>query len=178
MAMYKTKNSSIREMTLERALDFNQLDLEANRRGEMTMRQLGRLNVDNLLMKVLFLALFATPFYYTLTNTGSEAWTITALFNRFLQIGFVFACVWFLIYRSFAPYQADKKAGRAEAIQGPIRLEITSFGNRQSYFVHIGDQRFSIPREALLILKNGEIYTLYYAPASRMLLSAEPLDKS
>lgn len=163
---------------LAHALSFTLDDLSANRRGAMSERQAWRLRREVAIRVAQAAAVWLSCFVI-----------LTLCFNRAALDGVFWALALtslpFLI--NVVPLSRlvrDANALRVEKVSGYVAAErghpaLWAWGGRflrlrPGYYYRAGAQRFHVSRAAYLALHNG-FYTLYYTPAARRVVSAEPL---
>ena len=159
-------------------LNFTPEDLAANREGYMTKKQRVYLgNQRSLWMSAIVLAVIACPILstYAIWN-GIQIHDSTSS-----RVGIIaLICVvtgGFAIYAATRRriYNADVYKGNVSMTEGSIVLDVDSGGRRVEYYVGIGNRNYRISKSAFLAFKNHNEYRLYYAPNSRIVLSAEPM---
>ncbi|MCC7208552.1 MAG: hypothetical protein IT323_14685 [Anaerolineae bacterium] len=148
------------------AFRFNEYDLNANREGKLSDAQRRALRRRRTIS--LALAAFALAAAVALLANSSAAMVCLA---GFFGVG--------VLQQAFrvARLQRDLSAGRSTTHFGRIHLRVQN-KRRSELFIEseMGLRRFRISTEQMLALRDGGYYTLYAAPRSDTLLSAEPVD--
>jgi hypothetical protein len=198
----KPKHKSKHLSRLSNGLYFTENDLEVNAQGEISDFQAGRLRT-RLIMRLVAIGafglfvLFILSLFpaYSVTSTGFGS-SMTGIVSVNPIIGFIAPMLWLglivggglVIWRSLGIVR-DLRARRAESVEGRVQLDMhhtynrsmhqvggnhyRMTGGRSHYYVYIGGMRFEVSKAGFLAFKNDDPYIVYYAPHSRMLLSAE-----
>jgi hypothetical protein len=124
----------------------------------------------------LILALAAYPISALLART--QVIKFPAPFNLELMMIVVWTIASFLAVNAWMlqrRYRTDLRDNHVEGIRGRVNLMGRLFAQRgrPRYFLAIEDMRWPIRFVVSLAFMDGEVYTIYYAPHSRMILSAE-----
>lgn len=166
---------------LSKALHFFERDLAANQRGVMSDYQLGRLRsrvwtAAALTIPFIILgAVVAVMQYQSMSRFGAQP---SAIFGT---TALVLVVIWGIAGGLFWLFTGgvlrDLREQRVAQVSGRVSLDMSryTFLTRlpQTYSIMIEGKRFEITREALLTFKNGDPYTIYYAPHSKTVLSAD-----
>lgn len=155
-------------------------DLDANRLGYMTetQRTLLRERVTQA-SGPHYRRTAALLFWCVMTFIGClwyddafRAWAIVALVAlaavTAVEIG------WLIQRRN--QLQADLLKRDVLAVSGRVLLEARNQGRQLRYAVHTGTHTFVVDQDTFIRFRQGETYTLYYAPHSSVILAAERLD--
>lgn len=167
-------------------LKFTGDDLESNRDGVMSEAQqeylkgyraiqilmCGALIIVTLLFAGLVIWMFSTELYYA-NLLGPRPLTN---FLLICGIGVFFVGGLILVFlrnmNIILKITDDIRLGEVEAVNGKVILDA-----RMSSFA-VGSTKFTVPRrEGFLRFKHLEPYIVYYAPSSRIVVSAEPVEK-
>ncbi|HEX2908356.1 MAG TPA: hypothetical protein VHO69_15900 [Phototrophicaceae bacterium] len=164
----KAKNEASEEQ-LEAVIGFTPADLEANRDGQLSDGQKIRFRGQrNLILAFAILVMVCIPFVALTGFVKRTDWGLGAIGLILFLVLSTFGTLAALALVRIIRLMHDLQDNRAEAVQGPIKLEM-----HQGYHIVIGDQMWHVHQDVFLAFKNGEPYCLYYAPHSRTLLSAE-----
>ena len=182
---------------LARANGFTYNDLVANRNGEISSAQWGRL-VLQALQPIRYtggaLAGWLICCFVVSTLVPSIALMIAGLFGL-KSIGVLFGAITFTCAiafvvsimksgRSAALLIADLREGRAACIEGrvsPSREDEKGLGMARLYgqkhtntWYAIKDEYFAVDEDAHIAIREGGQFRLYHTPRSKLLLSIEP----
>lgn len=170
------RTSGLRSTELAAAIGFQRDELDMNRTGRLSTPQAARLrksrNHHVLLAVVSGLAAYGVLQLYpglSTSTTGQIFWGLLMLFPVLLFGASVLATV---------QRTRDLRGVGVRALRG--RLErITEGGGstrrQPTFFLRIDDQKIHVPLTVYGVFTDGGHYTLYVAPHSRVLLSAEPV---
>jgi hypothetical protein len=153
------------------AFDFTRLDLDSNREGHLSKRQLQQLAARRAVavwMQWVMVIIYAVPLLLmtlVMMRRIAGVWLLVILIGL-LGAGLVTAM---LILRK-SPLQRDLATGKVHEVTGRIRLSMTP-----SHTLHIAEQHFKLEERQFSTLKNGEPYRIYYLPHSQHILSLEAL---
>lgn len=155
------------------ALGFTFDDLRANRSGAMSAEQQRRLprtcvqyeQWSNVLISLVsaFLALVIVLIGYA----SDFVWIMLVL-----TILLTTYCVYFLVVQ-WRRVQKDLRTGRVNTISGSVLGRFY----RQDCYLKVEGTRFDVSKRVFRAFYRGEAYRLYYAPGSKTILSAEPIDQ-
>lgn len=153
--------------------NFSAYDLKMNHAGHISIPQ-----QKDLKQKILMLRLSAGIWGISLVTAivlcialGSQMLLLTMLVSVFCAGigGFEF-----LKSRRIA---ADLAEGKISALTKPIMLYVRfPKGAGREYRLIIGPEMLVIQRELFEMLKDGEFYTVYFTPRSKILLAIEPAE--
>jgi hypothetical protein len=157
---YEGSSAMLRQnphLVLMGALDFSASDLADNSRGSLSPRQLEMMQQTG--FRQIGLLVVGMIFMWF---GGAE------LHVDGLALGFVSAVLGTLILSIYHRTRDDLKTP-VKNITGRVAIQMTPFGSQ----VQVEGERFGVSREVGAAFVSGRIYRLYYASASRQLLSAE-----
>lgn len=158
---------------LQKHLYITQADIEANRRGVISEKQIarirGQLRSAWLVLGCLMFALLG-PFLLFSLLLG---WQI---FLFVLIVGLLIASVsgWFTtkqIQRQYQLINDELLKGEIAHIEGYLQKKVE--GRRMGQYVGIGSEFFDVPKGLLEAIPEGETAVIYYLPESKQLLSLE-----
>lgn len=167
---------------LMRIFDFTVADLEANRAGHMSERQMMNLSyivkrrrleliLLGIVFPILFLAVYFERFLQTLSQ-GIEVWEIALVF---------WVIIWLIAgFVSSKRFASDIKSGIVYSVQGTMkRWE----GHGSSGTLEIANEWLEIDGRQNTFLKGylrqiakGTQFRIYYAPKTEKILSMEKID--
>lgn len=156
-------------------LDFNDDDLNANRDGQLSARQLERLrgrrraSVTVAASIVLIAALAAAVFIFLGQVNGSLVLTIIGV-----GITLVAAAITGIFARHWMRLTTDIDSAAAQILTGDLErvLKPVSRGNA-AYVLRIDGQDIATSKETFKAFKHNAPYRVYITKYSRVLLSAE-----
>lgn len=159
---------------LQQALDFTDDDLQANRDGKLSPKQRMKLESAQkgsfralwvmaiITLAALILGVFVGGIVLIMLGTIALLLSIMALVEYL---------------NSYRAYDHDLKLPTIETVQGLLEYmmrENSAFdGMTHPAGIRIGDMKFLLLDDQVLSFEEGEVYVLYYAPATQTLLSAE-----
>lgn len=166
---------------LMQVLNFNVEDLESNQEGELTEFQKRKLKAKFSSYRhilafeaviILFgLYLFLGAVQAALNNSISPTgicfiilFTISVLITLHKNFGFIYNV------------NKDIKNSKVEMISGRIKCVSRYEQSMKLYFIYIDNFRLQLNYKQIIIFRNLEYYSLYYAPYSKIIVAAEPLD--
>lgn len=161
-------------------LDFTQKDLEANRNGYMTerqhhvLKQVARKATKPLVPTTIFAWLMSFGFLFGLLQTQDFG-----IFLTFSAILFGAILATASITSFYTPINLDIHDGAVELANGKVVLQLNV--NKVYTVNHLTIKRygkFKLHRRAYLRFKHLEPYIIYYAPNSRIILSAMPIEET
>lgn len=168
--------------TLYKALKIQADDVEANRNGEFSKRQLSNLRGETR-AKIMPMAGFVFAMLAVLTFTGSSlfrqqagpgdapvnfAWGIMVL------IGVMGISTGRLIWTEWAKSTAAIRAAELKTVRGPVKhsAEPDEKGNTWHY-VRIGSQKFRVILPVYEAFEPKAKYTIYYTSTTKEIVGAE-----
>lgn len=168
-------------MSAERAaladvLNFSADDLAANRTGALSVAQKERLERGwrrtfwIILGLVVGCGLAATILLFLGQRNGSPVLsiigvTVTAINAVMVGLG----------AQSYLRTSRDLRGGRVATISGAVRHTLRVSGKVATYILVVDGQEIIVPKPVFFAVEEGKPYRLYRAPASKTLLSAEPV---
>ncbi len=165
--------------TIMDALRFDADDLQANREGHLSERQVARIRQrrrrDALIGTAMIPAfvLLTTTFLFFGLRQGSLLLsgiaTILLVCNTMLMLMFA---------RNWLRQTADLKAGHVEAVTGAAQHVARQYGPSVVYSVRVADaaEVATVTAEAFKAFQPGEAYTLYRTGHTGTVLTVEPND--
>lgn len=175
----KPKYEAEYSLRLSTALRFTEADLAANQQGFITDDQTARLRMlrgrpgSILVIIILVLSVVLLGIASSLVTTYFQFQSVYCS-AIFLLIGGVIGQI--ALIQSLPPalrIGRDIRERRIASIEGRIQIEFHSRNNGTSYYARMNGKRFEIDKKTFLAFKNDDPYRLYYAPRSKVLLSAE-----
>ncbi len=151
-------------------LPASDADLDANRKGQMSLSQLQILrrkwqgDLSGSIILIVCMTLL-----WILASLGGGS--IPALICLLVDVFLIALVIWRWNF-----FNQDMREARAASYTGPISLDIQGVNaGRARYLVSFGDEKLEISKEQLLALQNGSTYTVYFAPRTKIFLGADPL---
>jgi hypothetical protein len=161
---------------LMQAIGFDEADLEANRAGQLTYRQLNRLKSASVLATLgwgISALVAAVGLMILLLMTQSiEKFPADVTFLLVASGGGVIGGLILYFGLKAKRLSTDLREKRLTAVEGRIDLSLTG-GQYTSYTIRVADLHFPAKKEAFLAFKNGDPYRIYYAPHTKRILSVE-----
>ncbi|NJL92389.1 MAG: hypothetical protein HC915_01065 [Anaerolineae bacterium] len=159
--------------TLAQALWFSPADLAENQLGRMTTAQQARFQLAfrRQLRLTALAGLALTIFYLVLVLTDETGDALRCLTPFFLG---VMGVMGYTTVRASERLQQDILAAQVVRVQGSIqKLKRRSLTQSISYWIICTGLRFRTSQAGFLAFQSGEQYTLYIAPHTQVILSAE-----
>jgi hypothetical protein len=160
---------------LQKVLKFTDADLKANRDGYMSKAQRKKLSRYRAGLLFFGIGALITPFAVLgmslAINDFDMSIGILALFIVTLCLAFFAA---YLLFWQWHNSKKDLKKGDIVAVRGKLRQQemiIAIVDVENNHF-----ETFDIPLEAIEDFETGASYSVYYAPATRQILSVEKLE--
>ncbi len=158
-------------------LDFTLDDLQANRSGDLSERQIHILHNQMIWQtRGMYASFFVFPPLSWILTTGlvnvsnSPAARWVALLVIVIGFGGMGVFCWSQRNATRRELESDAPA----IVEGRIRLSLNpTFFGELSYQLRIADQSFKTDKNTFLAFKNEDPYIIYFAPHSRRILSAE-----
>ncbi|MBN1565363.1 MAG: hypothetical protein JXA10_16070 [Anaerolineae bacterium] len=167
---------SLADLMIQFAFDPD--DLVANRHGTLSAAQVARLSkrCDRVRWVFLFIDALFVVIGVIIVAGGLSAGDMGLVIGGIVVCGALLILMLFFACRMARALQRDLAQGIAAAITGPGRAFAVYVVRGSLYYLAVGDQRFEITIRQYMALKDvaGAIYTAYYAPESRRLLTLEP----
>lgn len=158
-------------------LDFTAADLAANREGQLSPRQIERLQRlrrrTALLGGGLVIALIfvATVFLFLGQQGDSQILTLVGIGVTITNV-----VLMSLVLRSWLRLGEDLQRAQALAISGKVQRVIRASGRRVTHYVlRVGEVSIPVSRDTLKSFEHEAYYRVYRTPFARVLLSAERL---
>lgn len=159
------------------ALDFNEADLEANRRGALSPGQVARLRATRQrqsaagLLLFVILVIAATLFMYLGQASGKAvlgwAGALLILLNAVI-VG--------VIARGYMRVGGDLRPGSVAVLAGEVERVLRRGRQADNYLIRIDGASLVVSKDVFLGFRHEASYRVYRAAHSGALLSAEPLD--
>ncbi|RPI85348.1 MAG: hypothetical protein EHM41_11130 [Chloroflexi bacterium] len=170
---------------LGKANRFTGEDIETNRQGDMTFRQIVRL-LPNILVGFLFTLpgiAFLSYFLYILLLAPDADWKenlvaaviVTIIGGAFAVVGLFITVKSLSDLFSFKAVSIEGEGRKIRRVSRTRSNSRSSSSNTVSYYYRVAEKEFKIPKRAYLALVDGLTYRLYHTPRSSVLLSIEPL---
>jgi hypothetical protein len=160
--------------TLEESLHFDYDDLTENARGVLSERQQETLNQKRKQWLLIFSGL--SIFFGVLAIQAVGQWMTFAykydVYCIYIAVG---AVGLFLIYMAYAKWNGYTQALQLplETVEGMVELDVVTGNKSLRYSLAVGDVQFYVEKPIFLAFKNGDPYRIYYAPAAKIIVSAE-----
>ncbi|MBK8029120.1 MAG: hypothetical protein J0M07_23545 [Anaerolineae bacterium] len=157
------------EEVLAAALKFTDDDLAMNAAGRLSKTQVAALHRRRTIGAVMIGGLCVTVAFFLLIGTvGATASLGPILLAMLVFMAFALAVGALPAVR----ITRDLKMG-VQVAEGRVELDTTPAQNSASYRVKVDGRKFNVQKRAFLAFKNGDPYRIYYAPNTKMILSAE-----
>ena len=159
------------------ALEFNEADLEANRRGALSATQAARLRASRQRQLAVALLLFsslviaATIFIYL----GQASGTVILGWAGALLI-LINAAIVGAMARGYMRVGGDLRPGNVEVLAGEVERVLRRGRQADNYLIRIDGASLAVSKDVFLGFRHEAPYRVYRAAHSGVLLSAEPLD--
>ena len=157
-------------------MGFDKQDLQANRAGKLSSRQIARLQALQrraLLIGAIFffsLALLATLFIFMGQQNES---LVLSLIGMLMTICNAIGTGFFA--RQWMRLAADLRSGTCMAVRGPLERVIRPNGQINQFVLRISPAEFSVRKEIFKQFRHDKAYALYYTRHAWLLLCAEGL---
>ncbi len=155
---------------LTRAFKFNEYDLHFNQQGDLSDRQFQTLRQHRTFATCLvaLIALVPLVMWFGLTREQPLWAQLVALggVSAFICLP-LFAIVWSFWSR----YSRDMYDAPIVRATGSLALDLNTGRNGVYLAMKIDGQQFRLNKAQFLALKNRDVYTVYYTPNTRRLLS-------
>ena len=169
---------TIDEIELRQNLNFTDDDLVANRAGKMSERQrkaLWRklLNRNRMLLFAFFISSMALTYFLIV---GDEEWEHP---GQFWITAVIFAYITVLLVSKVGAIRTDIEHKKIAMVEGRIKLQIRKSREEvPMHRIHIDNTslEFGVSSWEFKSFCNTALYRIYYAPRSKIILSAERLD--
>lgn len=164
------------ERLLRMGLDFNTIELNANRASGMTSTQQGKLYQHQKQLRVMMLAVWLAFFllpvvaYIFIQVNMMRAW---AMLLGLVVAEVLLACTGLRLDEQLAAVAKDLRLGMVVTAAGPVFLVVRYRGLFGRHRLRIEDQAFAVTAQVLQSFRHGDRYYVHYAPHSLVILSAE-----
>jgi hypothetical protein len=171
--------------------DFTREDLEANRSGIISDRQIRQMQADRVVSDVDFgcmLAILAVGLMAATTcGIAADVPEIIASVDYFLPAAGIMAVI-VGILAAWATWQgsltrSSRGGHSAGTVEGPLRLSRDIQRSREIHFITVAESRFKISWDVyrglhtyLQDVGDDARFRLYYTPTTRRVLALEPVD--
>jgi hypothetical protein len=163
------------EERLADAFAFDEVDLEANRSGKLTPRQMHRLNKA----RSRAVTLWAVP--TIIAVMGMLIWLVLSpaslgAIERLIVFALgalVVAGAYFFAGLQSRRLEADMRDPQISTVEGPVELIVGGAQYGVTYMMKVGGKQFLLKKDTFFALKNGDPYCVYYTARSKQLLSVE-----
>lgn len=162
---------------LMRAMPFDEVDLRANRAGELSPAQVARVKSarrrHSIIAGLSFVALvlIATAMIYAGQRNTNQILVLAGIMlivvNAIL-VGFM--------ARALMRLGSDLRAGNVESLAGQVERVLRRGRQGDSYLIRIGGASLPVPRAVFQSFRHEAPYRIYRTAHARLLLSAEALD--
>lgn len=156
-------------VSLEDALQFNAIDLAANRQGYLTQEQRERLYVSRLrvgsVLRHGIVLMIAIALCFVTRNTLGAAFILLAA-----TLGMVMLS---LQARNIPDLQ--QSTARVAQVRGVVQRNTINMGQRTQHVIRVEGLSFKVSEAQYYAFKDRSKYILYYLPQTYTLLSAELL---
>lgn len=151
-------------MSPERAFNFNDDDLKANRRGALTDRQAALIRNDAIRTAAIVCGCLIAVTILGLLSARNVAGA-EVQFIGLIIVGCLIFAFWFYVMRT----ETALRARKVEAVTGEVDLVLSMGGQR----LVIGERLFSLTFTESNVIQPGSAYTIYWLPALRKIVSLE-----
>lgn len=161
--------------SLMEALEFTDDDLVANRAGRLSAAQVERLKrlrsraLTVGIAVVVVIGLIATMFLFLGQYNASPILSIVGI-----GITVCNAVVAGVMLRNWLRLGADIRGEVVQTLTGKVKHTLRVAGRVPTYILTIDGQELQVGKPLFFAIRENERYCLYRAPASRVLLAAEP----
>jgi len=159
------------------ALGFDAEDLQANREGQLSSRQVARLRqvqrrqVALAALVFLVFVVAATIFLYAGQGQGSQILALAGAALLALNAIFLGAAA-----RSIMRLERDMRAGGVEALAGIAERVLRRGRHSDQFVIRIGGASLQVSRAVFQSFRHECAYRIYRSAGAGTLLSAEALD--
>lgn len=162
---------------LKSALDFNEADLAANRRGALSASQAARLRATRRRQLAAGLLLFAslviaaTTLIYLGQGSGESilgwAGALLILINA-VNVG--------VIARGYMRVGGDLRPGSVEVLAGEVERVLRRGRQADNYLIRIDGASLVVSKDVFLGFRHEAPYRIYRSVHARLMLSAEAIE--
>jgi hypothetical protein len=163
-------------VSLSEALQFTPDDLAANREGRLSaaqserLRHLRRRSVMVGLSMIVLIGLVAAALLFVALRNQSGILQLVGI-----GVTITNAAITGVLARNWLRLSGDLRDGRASALTGEARHTIRVTGRIANYLLRVEREEMNVSKPVFFAFEEGRRYRFYRAPASRVLLSAEPI---
>lgn len=168
------------EDQLQQGLQFTDEDLEANRFGKLTASQKQwvktRYRNHVLIPNMAFLGMLILFDIILMGTTFEDAHDLSLSSFLICQspfLGFMVFGIWWIKQRH-TELQTDLQEARVVKTMGSVRLHTEQIKNTIWYHLYLRGIDFELTEKQFLAFRQGEQYTVYYTPKTKLILSAKP----
>jgi hypothetical protein len=170
------RNTINHQTDLMSGVGFEPTDLWANRDGRLSKKQLHliyqrRATYMHLVCAFLVMAIVCALYGMSRLFVFQETNLMTLIIA---MMGVSMLCG-FYANLQFSKYNSDLYQGEVAVQEGRVTLDLFGSNSSAQFYVRVGDEKFAISKQTFLSFKNRDMYRLYYAPNSKVLLSVEAL---
>lgn len=171
---------------LLKALEIQAEDIDINRNGQFSPRQMKKLRSRNRARMIplgAFVMLLFMMMLFTLqgivgqvratgeSSYGTMAWALIAI------MGFMGVTTGRMIWREAAKANAAIQQAELKQIRGPIKLFVEADSNNDKWhYVRIGSQKFKVIPPVYQAFEPKKKYVLYYTSTTQQIVGAERID--
>jgi hypothetical protein len=168
-------------IALMKAMDFDSVDVGANRMGFLTEEQRENLTGERWYWRLWsIITLVAVPLFIAMTIADGihRHDTVASRVGMIALILILAGVLYAYTHSKWKRVHTDILEGRVLSVVGTVKLKKHRENNGTKYEVMVEKMKFSVMRRVSEAFQQGEIYRIYYAPHSKIALSAELLPKS
>ena len=165
------------QAALMAGLDFTLDDLLANQMGSLSERQRPQVwrKSRRLFFQIMLQIALALWLIAKFVRPGLNGQLFEAHLFGWMGILYLITLIAWIIWL-IARIWTDLRMGKVSAVEGKAYLLTLKFGKAgRAYKLQINDLTVSISFNAFHAFRNSAHYRVYYAPHSKVILSAEPL---
>ena len=172
------------EQKLREYFDFNETDLEANREGLLSEKQIKHLGAGSKskpspewgIGAILFLVAAAGMYAGV-----SAVFKAPSLFERIVfgsLFGILWPYVWVKLGLGIINFSRPKKNGRVKVERGRLRLSQRKAPDIIAYYeLTVGERTVEVADDLTGMVSKGDIYAMYYLAKTKGILSLEHISK-
>lgn len=161
---------------LAQAIGFSDVDLSANRDGKLSISQVAMLKRRrDRVMYIAIVAFFGLTILATLfLFIGSKPDGSVILTVIGIGLTICNALVVGIFFRAWLRMNADIQVGCVLAVTGKLERVLKPFNRRvMNYMIRIETVEMYVTKEMFKAFEHHAVYTLYWTPYNRILVSAE-----
>jgi len=177
------------DLNLQKFFDFDESDLVANRKGQVTQKQEKLLKqsaaIGKMISAALGFAILTWGVYFPVRGIISD-YIRFGIYNRSIG-GAIFILVMTAFAFLFLRGLFTKKRFSVETVKGKVNFIVVEkkVGSSTSsiatkvrqYELHVENEKFDIGNELPNIINEGDVYAFYYTGDTRHILSCEFISK-